>query len=515
MYPQSPTTLIPHHSRYRPDAIAVVFEEQRLSWRQFHRQVNRVANLLLSLGIRPGDRVASLSANRLELLELYWAAPRVGAVVVPLSPLLEAPGILSLLQDSGARAVFFHGAAAAALASVRRDLPALEWALAWDGAANENAGFLDYGDLLARAADAEPEVAHPDPEDLFAIMYSSGTTGQPKGIMQSHACRAAYCALLATTWRIHPESVILQTGGLVFNGALLQMLPSFYVGATYVFARAFDPLLATELIEKERVTHTFFVPSQIVAILDSPGFAAERLSSLEGILTGGAPLLQERKQTLLRLFPQKVYELYGLTEGFVTVLDSRQMARKPLSVGTPPQYYEIRIVDEVGIDVSAGQVGEIVGRGPILMEGYYQRPDLTAQTLRNGWLHTGDIGYLDEEGFLYLVDRKKDMIDSGGVKIYPKDLEEVAARHPAVRDVAVFGIPHDKWGETPHAAVVLKSDAAIDASGLRDWINSRLAARYQHLHSVELISDFPRNAAGKTLKRALRDPYWEGRERKI
>jgi long-chain acyl-CoA synthetase len=189
--------------------------------------------------------------------------------------------------------------------------------------------------------------------------------------------------------------------------------------------------------------------------------------------------------------------------------------RKAGSVGVPPPFYDMRIVDEEGRDCAPGQVGEIVGRGPITMAGYVNRDDLTAQTIRNGWVHTGDLGYVDNEGYLYLVDRKKDMIDSGGVKVYPKDIEEIAVQHAAVHEVAVFGIPHDKWGETPVAAVVLRAGANASAEELRDWINSRVAARYQRVDRVVIMADFPRNAAGKTLKREMREPYWAGREQKI
>jgi acyl-CoA synthetase (AMP-forming)/AMP-acid ligase II len=215
------------------------------------------------------------------------------------------------------------------------------------------------------------------------------------------------------------------------------------------------------------------------------------------------------------LLPNRFYELYGLTEGFVTILDRADAQRKAGSVGVPPPFYALRIVGEDGHELSAGEVGEIVGRGPITMSGYYGRPDLTAQALRDGWLYTGDLGYVDEDGFLYLVDRIKDMIDSGGIKVYPKDVEEIAACHPAVRDVAVFGIPHDKWGETPVAAVVLRASASIGAEELKEWINARVAAKYQRVERVLVMDDFPRNAAGKTLKRELRAPYWEGRPQKI
>jgi acyl-CoA synthetase (AMP-forming)/AMP-acid ligase II len=250
-----------------------------------------------------------------------------------------------------------------------------------------------------------------------------------------------------------------------------------------------------------------------VAILDAPSFDPSQLSSLQMILSLGAPLHNEQKDRLNRLLPDRFYELYGLTEGFVTILDRDDARRKAGSVGVPPPFYEMRIVGEDGRELAPREVGEIVGRGPITMPGYYNRDDLTSQALAGGWLHTGDLGYVDEDGYLFLVDRKKDMIDSGGVKVYPKDIEEIAAHHPAVREVAVFGIPHDKWGETPVCAVVLRE--AVEAEALRDWINARVAAKYQRVERVIVMQDFPRNAAGKTLKREMRDPFWKGRDKAI
>jgi acyl-CoA synthetase (AMP-forming)/AMP-acid ligase II len=233
------------------------------------------------------------------------------------------------------------------------------------------------------------------------------------------------------------------------------------------------------------------------------------------LLSLGAPLHQEPKARLNAALPDRFYELYGLTEGFVTILDRSEAIRKAGSVGKPPVFYRMRILREDGSECAAGEVGEIVGRGPILMQGYYNRPELTAEAIREGWLHTGDLGYVDGDGYLYLVDRKKDMIDSGGVKVYPKDVEEVAIRHPAILEVAVFGEPDEQWGETPHAAVVLRDGASVTADGLRDWINARVAARYQRVSAVSILPSFPRSAAGKILKREMRDPYWAARKARI
>jgi acyl-CoA synthetase (AMP-forming)/AMP-acid ligase II len=210
---------------------------------------------------------------------------------------------------------------------------------------------------------------------------------------------------------------------------------------------------------------------------------------------------------LERRLPGRFYELYGLTEGFATVLDRDDASRKAGSVGVPPPLYEVRIVDEWGNDLPAGAIGEIIGRGPITMPGYYKRPDLTAETIKDGWIYTGDLGYADEDGFLYLVDRKKDLIISGGVNVYPRDIEEVVATHSAVAEVTVFGVADEQWGETPVAAVTLHDGPAVGPDEIRDWVNERVEARFQKLSSVVVLDEFPRNAAGKTLRRELRDVY--------
>jgi long-chain acyl-CoA synthetase len=346
-------------------------------------------------------------------------------------------------------------------------------------------------------------------------MFSSGTTGEPKGIMHTHFIRAMYCTLLTAAFRFTPESRTLHTGSIVFNGAFVTLMPTFYLGGRYILHRQFDPRETIRAIEAEQVTHAMFVPSQIVALLGSPEFDPRRLTSLECILSLGAPLLQESKDRLNAALPHRFYELYGLTEGFITILDRNDAVRKSGSVGAPPPFSRVRILRDDGTEAAPHEIGEIVGRSPFRMTGYYRQPEQTALTVRDGWIHSGDLGYLDEEGFLYLVDRKKDMIDSGGVKVYPRDVEEIVARHPQVQEVAVFGVPDERWGEAPVAAVILRPQANITAEALCDWVNERVSARYQRLSQVVLMKEFPRSAAGKTLKRELREPYWAGHGRRI
>ncbi len=499
------------HARYRPDHLAVVFEKQRLTYRQFNQGINRLANALLAMGIRKGDKVATLLPNCLELLEIYWAVAKIGAVVVPLSALLRAKALATLLRDSDAVMVISQSAFADTLEGLKPDLPAIEKNRYLLIDRKDSPGFRDYHALKAASVEEEPEGIEISAADPFNIMYSSGTTGLPKGIVHTHGIRAAYCTSFAAAYRMTPETVNLHAGAIVFNGAFVDMLPTFFVGGTYILLSQFDAVDYIELVAKERVTHVMLVPSQIIGLLNAPNFSPEKLHSLEMILSLGAPLHREHKEALSRVLPGRFYELYGLTEGFVTVLDRADFPAKPDSVGVPLPFSEMKILDEQGKEVPPGEVGEICGRGPILMPGYYKRPDLTSQAIVDGWLHSGDLGYVDEDGFLYLVDRKKDMIISGGVNVYPRDIEEVVVQHPAVREAAVFGVPHEKWGETPVAAVVLREPGAVTAGELRDWVNERVGAKFQRVAEVVVKDDLPRNVAGKTLKREMRKPYWEGK----
>jgi acyl-CoA synthetase (AMP-forming)/AMP-acid ligase II len=413
----------------------------------------------------------------------------------------------SLLKDSDSVLLITNSEFVDSINTIRSELPAIAETRYLLTDSSNTSGFQDYHGLKAAAAEAEPSGIPIEADDPFNIMYSSGTTGLPKGIVHTHAVRGWYGATFAASYRMTPESITMHAGAIVFNGAFVDLMPTVYVGAAYVLLSQFEPVSYIDTIEREKVTHVMMVPAQIIALLNAPNFSAKALESLEMVLSLGAPLHKEHKDELNRRLPGRFYELYGLTEGFVTVLDKTDYAAKPDSVGVPPPFFEMRILDESGNDLPPGEVGEICGRGPILMPGYYKRADLTAETVQDGWLHSGDLGYVDEDGFLYLVDRKKDMIISGGVNVYPRDIEEVVVQHPAVQEVAVLGIPHDKWGETPLAAVTLLAPGSATSEELKNWINEHVAAKFQRVADVVIMEEFPRNLAGKILKRIMREEY--------
>jgi acyl-CoA synthetase (AMP-forming)/AMP-acid ligase II len=501
--------LLPRHARYRRDHTALVVGGQRLTYRQLNAYVNRLANALLAAGLKKGDKFTTVLPNCLELMASYWAAAKTGVVIVPASPLLQAGGLATLLTDSDTSLVIGEASFADSFDTIRDQLPGIardRYILVGKGA-DRRPGFRAYDDFLTAGCEDEPPDAGIIDDDMYNIMYSSGTTGLPKGIVHTHYVRALYCMIFAQSFRIIPESVVLHAGSIVFNGAMIDLMPWMFAGATYILHEAFDAERVIATIEKEQVTHIVMVPVQIIAVLNQPTFAPEKLQSLEMLHNIGAPLPLRYKEIINQQLTGRFYELYGLTEGLMTVLDKHDSIRKVGSVGCPPPFMAIKIMKEDGSEAAPGEVGEIVGRSPCMMPGYYKRPDLTAKAIRDGWLYSGDAGYLDEDGYLFLVDRIKDMILSGGVNVYPKDIEDVVFQHPAVREVAVFGAPDEKWGEVPVAAVVLHDGHTVDEAELIAWTNERVGAKFQRIHGVVFYKEFPRNVAGKTLKREMRDSY--------
>jgi len=498
-------TLLTRHARYQPEKLAFVIGEKRLTYKAFNEHVNQLANALLASGLCKGEKISTVLPNSLELMAAFWAAAKTGIVIVPCSPILQESGLFNLLADSDTVFVLADSAFGASLERMKEDLPTIRGCVLVGGQPLER--FPLYNEFISGSSGDNPPDADLSDSDVYNIMYSSGTTGSPKGIIHTHYVRAMYCSIFASAFRMTRESICLHAGSIVFNGAMLDLMPWMFVGCTYIVHESFNPEAVIRDIQKYRVTHMIMVPSQIIAILNSPAFDPKALESLEMIQSLGAPLHLEYKHRINEVLRGRFYELYGLTEGFFTVLDKHDAVRKVGSVGVPPPFYEMCILNEEGKECAPGEIGEICGKGPTLMPGYYKHPDLTNEAIVDGWLHSGDAGYVDEDGFLFLVDRFKDMIISGGVNVYPKDIEEIIIQHPSISEVAVFGVPDERWGETPVAAVVLREGKSVHIKDLIRWTNSRVDAKFQRISDVIILDAFPQNVAGKILKRDLRKAY--------
>ncbi|OLO37940.1 hypothetical protein BTR23_13350 [Alkalihalophilus pseudofirmus] len=486
-----------------PEKLAVIIGDERLTYREFNNKVNKVANGLVDLGVKKGDKVAMLLPNSIEILELFWAVAKIGAVVVPLNPMVKGKDNAFIINNCSPKLLVVAEQYISEIDPIKKDIESIKTYLIVGKL--PNSGYQNYNDLKSSSPISEPNDDVKE-DDLYNIMYSSGTTGLPKGIMHSHRTRIMYAFLFGMEYGITFDSRVMAAGSLVFNGSLALMFPTICAGGTYVVLPKYQPEVALQVIEEELVTHTMLVPTQTITLIDSPMFNQEKLSSLRVLLTLGAPLPTERKKQVMALLPGILYEQYGLTEGFMTTIRPQDTLRKLGSVGPPLMFNEYKIVDEQMESVVCGEVGEIIARGPTVMQGYYNNIEVTKNTIVDGnWVKTGDLGYSDEDGFIYLVDRKKDMIISGGVNVYPRDIEETIAKHEAVSECAVFGMPHEKWGEVPAAMVILKENKQVSDTELISWVNERVAAKYMRLHYLQLVEQFPRTASGKILKRKMRD----------
>ena len=488
----------------RPGGLALVFGEEERTYAELEERGNRLAAALAERGVAPGDRVALLMHNSIELVEAFFGCQMAGACPVPVNFRLVAEEIAFILEDSGAAALIADEGLLdlAAAAATAAGAPRLRLAVG-----GPPPGFEAYEGAMAGAAPApRPTLAG---DDLAFLMYTSGTTGRPKGAMLTHSNLVASTLAWIEEVGAGPEDVWLSGQPLFHIGGLNGLLPFVHLGATSVLAptTGFDPERAIELLLRHRVSRCVFVPTQWQEICSLP--AASRLAAgpLRTAIWGASAAPRQTLELIERTLPAAaIVSAYGQTEmaGTTTMLKGGDSLRKLGSVGKPIAGVVARIVDEGGDDVASGEVGELVYRGLQVMRGYWQRPEADAEAFAGGWFHSGDLLRADEEGFLYVVDCKKDMIVSGGENVYPAEVERVLAAHPAVADVAVVGVPHRRWVETPFAVVVPAAGAEPDPDELLAHCRQHLAG-YKKPSAIVFVSELPRNAAGKVLKRQLRE----------
>lgn len=496
------------HAHHYPNKDAVICGETRRCWRDFVHNINRVANFLIKSGVRKGDRVALMMSNSVEMLECLFGIVRAGGCVVPLSGLLTSDQLKSLLHDSEATAAFVSADFEEKVTPLVAELPLIS---RWITHGFVRDGWAHMSKIYTEEEVTVPNIQHAI-TDRFNIIYSSGTTGLPKGIVQTHRARLHWAFSNAVEMGFASNSKALTTTPLYSNGTWLMMLPILFAGGTLHVMESFDPEAFLHVVEQEKITHTFMVPAQYYMVLASSHLKKADLRSLQTVLSAGSPLRRDTKLQIIEHISPNLYELYGFSEGFASMLKPHQHAEKFDTVGTPVLGFEVRILDDEGNELPPGTIGEIAGYGAGIMAEYNNRADLTAELIwRDGrgrsFIRSGDIGMLDEDGFLKIIDRKKDMIISGGFNVFPADVEAIVGQHPDVMDVAVIGVPHPKWGESCLALVIPAKDVEANPSEILTWSNNQLA-KTQRLIGVELRDGFPRNALGKVIKKDLREPYW-------
>jgi long-chain acyl-CoA synthetase len=492
-----------------PDHLATIFGERRQTYRQFGERVARLAGALQGLGMAAGDRVGMLALNSDRYLEYIMGVWWGGGVLNPVNIRWSVPEIVYSLDDctTGILIVDEHFAALAeGIRKTARHTPRFIYA----GEGEVPVGMLGYEQLIAQAAPVED--AERGGEDLACIMYTGGTTGFPKGVMQSHLNLWSACMPRMVDMPPIRDGRLLHVAPLFHVAGMARALIQFLAGESHVLVSGFDAHEVLQVIERERITETLLVPTMILALLAHPDFDRHDLGSLKRLTYGASPSAGEMvEQVLARLPGIELSHSYGLTEACPVVSSNLPWNHTPearksglsRSVGRGGLGVNVKIVDPLGQEVPRGTVGEIIVRGPNIMQGYWNKPQETAKALRDGWLYTGDGAYMDEQGYLFIVDRLKDMIVSGGENVYSAEVENILARHPAVALAAVIGIPHEQWGEAVHAVVVRKPGAELDAEQLRLYCREFIAG-YKCPKSIEFRDALPLSAAGKVLKRELR-----------
>lgn len=497
-------------ARTQGEKTALIDEKGTVTWAGLISRANRVANRLRADGLQTGDTVAGLSENSAEYTTLYLGTLIAGGCMVPLSGMASGEALALMIEDCDSRFLFVSERNLPLFREIREQLTRVtpEYRIGLD--TRDIDSGKDFSDWLGDISD-EARPAEVTPDDPFNIIYSSGTTGTPKGILHDYRFRQRQLVRLSA-FGLDGDCINLVSTPLYSNTTLVSALPTLYNGGTLVLMGKFDARRFLELAEEHRVTHAMLVPVQYTRILAEPDFDSFDLSSFKLKLCTSAPLRASVIEEAMRRWPGNVREVYGLTEGGLsTTLDCGANPTKWDSVGVPTEGAEVRIIDEDGKELPPGETGEIVGRAISMMRGYYHREEQTREMLWESpeghiFFRSGDMGRLDEDGFLYLLDRRKDMIISGGFNIYAVDLEKVLLQHPAVADVAVIGIPSEQWGETPLGLVVRKPGASDSEADILAFANDKLG-KTQRLSAVEFRDELPRSTIGKVLKRELREPY--------
>jgi len=506
--------------RRSPDRTGIVFENRSFTWNEVNERVNRFANALLSLGLRKGDKVGIFAHNSHWYVETYYALAKAGLVSVPIDWQSAPAAAAYTLNDSEAKAVVIDPEYWPVIDSISSQLTSVEHVIRLGG--GEGSG-LEYEHLLQESIGAEPPV-EVFPDDLRSLAYTSGTTGNPKGCIITHRQMLATIANFLIEIPVPRERPTLLTVPLHTGYGGFQTFAAPYSRSTIVIHRRFQPMQVFEAIERHKIAHMLVVPTMIVAMCNTPEIENYDLSSLRLIVYGGSVIAPTVLKRAINAFKCNFCGNFGMMEtgGFVAfltpeehVLDGSALSEKRLlSTGREAQYAEIRIVDENGCEVGTNVPGEMIVKVESAISGYWKMPEKTAETIRGGWVYTGDVAYRDEEGYIYVVDRKKEMIVSGGMNIYPAEIETVLYMHPAVAQAAVIGVPDDRWGEAVKAIIELKKGTSATEEELIEFCRERLAS-YKKPKSVDFVDSMPIGSSAKLAKRELRERYWQGRDRRV